>query len=214
MTESMIRNKPGMASVKDMPLLQDGPPPGGFAPVRYARRIPTSGPSAMAIFLATFGAFSWGMYQVGQGNKKRRAIKEEKYAARRAILPFLQAEEDERFVKEWKKYLEEEARIMKDVPGWKVGESVYHSGRWMPPATGELRPEVCELRTVEICISCDKQQILPMSSATFMASSDAPDRPLLVKPAAYSPAFPFQPFGNGRLRSVVKEEESKARESF
>lgn len=47
-----------------------------------------------------------------------------------------------RFVKEWKKYLEEEARIMKDVPGWKVGESVYHSGKWMPPATGELRPEV------------------------------------------------------------------------
>lgn len=47
-----------------------------------------------------------------------------------------------RFVKEWRKYLEEEARIMKDVPGWKVGESVYHSGKWMPPATGELRPEV------------------------------------------------------------------------
>ncbi|XP_076912904.1 NADH dehydrogenase [ubiquinone] 1 alpha subcomplex subunit 13-A [Bidens hawaiensis] len=142
MTEAAIRNKPGMASVKDMPLLQDGPPPGGFAPVRYARRIPSKGPSAVAIFLAAFGAFSWGMYQVGKGNKIRRAIKEEKYAARRAILPMLQAEEDERFVKEWKKYLEEEARIMKDVPGWKVGESVYHSGRWMPPATGELRPEV------------------------------------------------------------------------
>ncbi|KAJ0568178.1 hypothetical protein HanIR_Chr06g0293221 [Helianthus annuus] len=154
MTEAAIRNKPGMASVKDMPLLQDGPPPGGFAPVRYARRIPSKGPSAVAIFLAAFGAFSWGMYQVGKGNKIRSwsmlfddrleywAIKEEKYAARRAILPMLQAEEDERFVKEWRKYLEEEARIMKDVPGWKVGESVYHSGRWMPPATGEMRPEV------------------------------------------------------------------------
>lgn len=47
-----------------------------------------------------------------------------------------------RFVKEWHKYLEEEARIMKDVPGWKVGESVYHSGRWMPPASGELRPDI------------------------------------------------------------------------
>ncbi|GKF17278.1 NADH dehydrogenase [ubiquinone] 1 alpha subcomplex subunit 13-B, partial [Tanacetum coccineum] len=47
-----------------------------------------------------------------------------------------------KFVKEWQKYLEEEARIMKDVPGWKVGESVYHSGKWMPPATGEMRPEV------------------------------------------------------------------------
>ncbi|XWS13534.1 hypothetical protein CRYUN_Cryun36dG0044800 [Craigia yunnanensis] len=98
MTESLIRNKPGMASVKDMPILQDGPPPGGFAPVRYARRIPNKGPSAMAIFLAAFGAFSYGMYQVGQGNKIRRALKEEKYAARRAILPMLQAEEDERYL--------------------------------------------------------------------------------------------------------------------
>ncbi|XP_010247609.1 PREDICTED: NADH dehydrogenase [ubiquinone] 1 alpha subcomplex subunit 13-B [Nelumbo nucifera] len=142
MTEAVIRKKPGMVSVKEMPLLQDGPPPGGFPPVRYARRIPTKGPSALAIFLTALGAFSWGMYQVGKGNKIRRELKEEKYAARRAILPILQAEEDERFVKEWKKYLEEEARIMKDVPGWKVGESVYHSGRWMPPATGELRPDV------------------------------------------------------------------------
>ena len=73
MTEAAIRKKPGMASVKDMPILQDGPPPGGFAPVRYARRIPTKGPSAMAIFLTAFGAFSWGMYQVGKGNKIRRS---------------------------------------------------------------------------------------------------------------------------------------------
>ncbi|ERN18784.1 NADH dehydrogenase [ubiquinone] 1 alpha subcomplex subunit 13-B isoform X1 [Amborella trichopoda] len=142
MTESMIRKKPGMVSVKEMPVLQDGPPPGGFAPVRYARRIPSKGPSAVAIFLTALGAFCYGMYEVGQGNKVRRAIKEEKYAARRAILPVLQAEEDERFVKEWKKVLEEEARIMKNVPGWKVGESVYNSGKWMPPATGELRPDV------------------------------------------------------------------------
>ncbi|KAJ6307636.1 hypothetical protein OIU76_017434 [Salix suchowensis] len=69
MTEAVIRNKPGMASVKDMPILQDGPPPGGFAPVRFARRIPNKGPSAMAIFLAAFGAFSYGMYQVGKGQQ-------------------------------------------------------------------------------------------------------------------------------------------------
>ncbi|URD75221.1 NADH dehydrogenase (ubiquinone) 1 alpha subcomplex [Musa troglodytarum] len=190
MTEAVVRKKPGMASVREMPVLQDGPPPGGFPPVRYARRIPSKGPSAVAIFLAAVGAFSWGMYQVGQGNRVRRSVdgllpdptslprprlkhdacvksridgysglegsyddmedvmflkcelKEEKYAARRAILPILQAEEDERFVKEWNKYLEEEARIMKDVPGWKVGESVYNSGKWVPPSTGELRPDV------------------------------------------------------------------------
>lgn len=73
MTEAMIRKKPGMVSVKEMPVLQDGPPPGGFPPVRYARRIPTKGPSAVAIFLTAFGVFSWGMYQVGKGNKIRRS---------------------------------------------------------------------------------------------------------------------------------------------
>ncbi|CAI0436671.1 unnamed protein product [Linum tenue] len=72
MTEAFIRKKPGMASVKDMPLLQDGPPPGGFAPVRYTRRIPTKGPSAVAIFLTALGAFSYGLYEVGKGNKIRR----------------------------------------------------------------------------------------------------------------------------------------------
>lgn len=73
MTEAAIRKKPGMASVKDMPILQDGPPPGGFLPVRYARRIPNKGPSAVAIFFAACGVFSWGMYQVGKGNKIRRS---------------------------------------------------------------------------------------------------------------------------------------------
>ena len=26
-----------------------------------------------------------------------------------------------------------EAQIMKDVPGWKVGESVYHTDKWVSP---------------------------------------------------------------------------------
>ncbi|RRT68555.1 hypothetical protein BHE74_00030563 [Ensete ventricosum] len=74
MTEAVVRKKPGMASVRDMPVLQDGPPPGGFPPVRYARRIPSKGPSAVAILLAAVGTFSWGMYQVGQGNRVRRSV--------------------------------------------------------------------------------------------------------------------------------------------
>ncbi|CAN1278834.1 NADH dehydrogenase [ubiquinone] 1 alpha subcomplex subunit 13-B [Linum perenne] len=84
MTEAVIRNKPGMASVKDMPLLQDGPPPGGFAPVRYTRRIPTKGPSAVAIFLTALGAFSYGMYQVGQGNKIRRGNQRRKVLCKKS----------------------------------------------------------------------------------------------------------------------------------
>ncbi|KAF5820194.1 hypothetical protein HanXRQr2_Chr02g0086031 [Helianthus annuus] len=35
-----------------------------------------------------------------------------------------------------------------------------------------------------------------MSCDTLMASNDAPDRPLLVNPTAYTPHFPFHPSGN------------------
>ncbi|KAJ7562310.1 hypothetical protein O6H91_03G063700 [Diphasiastrum complanatum] len=138
MTETLIRSKKGLASVKDLPVLQDGPPPGGFPAVRYARKIPNTGPGGVAVFLVSSVVIGWGLYQVGQGNLHRRALKAEKLAARKAILPFIQAEEDERFVKEWRNKLEEEARIMANVPGWKVGENVYNSGRWMPPANGKL----------------------------------------------------------------------------
>ncbi|NXD70044.1 NDUAD dehydrogenase, partial [Eolophus roseicapillus] len=34
--------------------------------------------------------------------------------------------------------LDEEAKIMKDVPGWKVGESLFHTDRWVPPTLDEL----------------------------------------------------------------------------
>ncbi|THU54023.1 hypothetical protein C4D60_Mb10t20600 [Musa balbisiana] len=80
-------------------------------PVRCARRIPPiKGPSAAAIFLVAHGAF--------------------------LLLRNVPGRPGYSHPPEWKKYVEEEARIMKDVPGWKVGECVYNSGRWMPPATG------------------------------------------------------------------------------
>ncbi|NXA75243.1 NDUAD dehydrogenase, partial [Thryothorus ludovicianus] len=34
--------------------------------------------------------------------------------------------------------LDEEAKIMRDVPGWKVGESRFHTDRWVPPTPDEL----------------------------------------------------------------------------
>ncbi|KAG0572261.1 hypothetical protein KC19_VG079700 [Ceratodon purpureus] len=138
MTETTIRGQKGMTSVKEMPVLQDGPPPSGFPAVRYARRIVNSGPSGATVLLVSSVIIGWGMYQVGQGNIFRRGLKAEKLAARQAIVPFLQAEEDARFVREKNKLLEEEAKVMAHVPGWKVGENVYNSGRWMAPSSGKL----------------------------------------------------------------------------
>jgi hypothetical protein len=61
-----------MTSVKELPVLQDGPPPGGFPAVRYARRIANTGPSGVTVLLVSSAVIGWGMYQVGQGNIYRR----------------------------------------------------------------------------------------------------------------------------------------------
>ena len=112
--------------------LQDGPPPGGYPSVRYARRIPSTGPTGVAFFGAYLGAMAYGFYQIGQGNHRRRGEREEKLTARAVLVPFLQAEEDRRFHRAWKERTAMEDKIMEGVDGWKSGENVY-SSTWMPP---------------------------------------------------------------------------------
>merc|ERR1739848_733831 len=99
MTEAIRRGSPGMKSIKDMPMKQDGPPPGGFPSIRYGRKIPNSGPSGVAIFGIGAIIMAYGFYKVGQTNEKRRDWKREKLRARMDIMPVLQAEEDIRFAK-------------------------------------------------------------------------------------------------------------------
>ena len=85
-----------LQSVKDMPIIQDGPPPGGFPAIRYARRVPNTGPAGVTLFAVGGIVMAWGFYQVGQGNHQRRAENIEKMEARKSLVPFLQAEEDRR----------------------------------------------------------------------------------------------------------------------
>lgn len=122
-----------MKSVKDMPVIQDGPPPGGFPAVRYARRIPSTGPSGVTLFTVAGLIMGWGLYKVGQSNKERRLVKAEGLERRVALVPFLQAEEDRRFVKALKHFEARQAEVMKHDPEFKAGESVYKT-RWMAPA--------------------------------------------------------------------------------
>ena len=53
-----------MQSIKDMPVLQDGPPPGGFPSVRYARRIPSTGPAGFTLFAVTASIMAYGFVKV------------------------------------------------------------------------------------------------------------------------------------------------------
>eukprot|EP00879_Flechtneria_rotunda_P001572 GHRR01001731.1.p2 GENE.GHRR01001731.1~~GHRR01001731.1.p2 ORF type:complete len:146 (+),score=39.27 GHRR01001731.1:251-688(+) len=133
MTETLKRGFPGMKSVKDMPIVQDMPPVGGFPSIRIDRRLPSTGPTGVAIFAVGGAVMAYGYYNIYHMIQDRKAGLRELERHRAPILPVLQAEEDIRYVEAIKKALEEEARIMKNVPGWKVGETRSATGRWIPP---------------------------------------------------------------------------------
>ncbi|CAN8070876.1 unnamed protein product [Agarophyton chilense] len=117
---------------------QEVAPKGGYARINVARNVPkTIGGGAGSLILGTALVIGYGMYRVGTFNVKRRELRQEKKNIRLAIIPFLQAEEDARFVSQRDEYNKWEASVMKDVPGWKVGENVYQTRKFMPPVGGE-----------------------------------------------------------------------------
>lgn len=136
--------KQGPAGVGDKPytmpqVKQDGPPPGGFAPIQTKRfvGVTTSIPSSVIIGLTAAG-MALGMWKVGTFNQKRRGWKQEKAEARRTLVPYLQAEEDLAYMAKESQRNELEAKVMADVPGWKVGASVYNSQKiYAPPMVND-----------------------------------------------------------------------------
>lgn len=126
MSEYMRRGTPGLKSIRDLPIQQDGPPPGGFPSIRYARRVPSTGPTGVTLFMVGAVVMAYGFYKVGQGNHARREEKNEILQARKALVPFLQAEEDARWVGKYKEFVGAS-------PSHEALESVYKT-RWMPPA--------------------------------------------------------------------------------
>ncbi|XP_013890015.1 NADH dehydrogenase [ubiquinone] 1 alpha subcomplex subunit 13 [Austrofundulus limnaeus] len=117
---------------------QDMPPPGGYAPFDYKRNVPKRGISGYSMFAIGFGVVIFGTWRMIKWNRERRRCTIEDLEARIALMPLMQAEKDRSILRLMRENLDEEAIIMKDVPGWKVGESVYHTKRWAVPITDEL----------------------------------------------------------------------------
>ncbi|XP_060761365.1 NADH dehydrogenase [ubiquinone] 1 alpha subcomplex subunit 13 [Neoarius graeffei] len=117
---------------------QDMPPPGGYGPIDYKRNLPKRGLSGYSMFGIGIGVMLFGYWRLFKWNRERRRLHIEELEARIALLPLLQAEHDRRTLRMLRENLEEEAIVMKDVPGWKVGESVFHTDRWVTPTTDEL----------------------------------------------------------------------------
>lgn len=85
---------------------------------------------------------SYGFVQVGRTNTERRFWSDQKREQKLALAPLLQADEDMIWIERQKKALAEEAEIMKHVPGWKVGESVYKTNvTWIPPSVSAYKGE-------------------------------------------------------------------------
>uniref|UniRef100_A0A671M5Y9 NADH dehydrogenase [ubiquinone] 1 alpha subcomplex subunit 13 n=2 Tax=Sinocyclocheilus anshuiensis TaxID=1608454 RepID=A0A671M5Y9_9TELE len=117
---------------------QDMPPTGGYGPVDYRRNLPRRGLSGYSMFGVGVGLMVFGYWRLFRWNRERRRLHIEELEARISLLPLLQAEHDRRTLRMLRENLEEEAVIMKDVPGWKVGEKMFHTDRWVSPITEEL----------------------------------------------------------------------------
>uniref|UniRef100_F6Q440 NADH dehydrogenase [ubiquinone] 1 alpha subcomplex subunit 13 n=1 Tax=Equus caballus TaxID=9796 RepID=F6Q440_HORSE len=117
---------------------QDMPPSGGYGPIDYKRNLPRRGLSGYSMFAVGIGTLLFGYWSMMKWNRERRRLQIEDFEARIALMPLLQAEKDRRVLQMLRENLEEEAIIMKDVPDWKVGESVFHTTRWVTPMMGEL----------------------------------------------------------------------------
>ncbi|KNE66686.1 hypothetical protein AMAG_11186 [Allomyces macrogynus ATCC 38327] len=120
-------------SAPQQPYVQDMPPQGGFARVQYKRNIPARGPSGAALFAGLTALVAYGWYWNIQGIRERREIRREQTWARIHLVPMLQAEQDRHEARMLAQQEEIERKAMKDVPGWKVGEKVYHTDRYVPP---------------------------------------------------------------------------------
>uniref|UniRef100_A0A8C2P066 NADH dehydrogenase [ubiquinone] 1 alpha subcomplex subunit 13 n=1 Tax=Capra hircus TaxID=9925 RepID=A0A8C2P066_CAPHI len=99
---------------------QDMPPVGGYGPIDYKRNLPRRGLSGYSMFAVGIGALLFGYWSMMRWNRERRRLQIEDFEARIALMPLLQAEKDRRVLQMLRENLEEEATIMKDVPGWKV----------------------------------------------------------------------------------------------
>ncbi|GMI32228.1 hypothetical protein TrCOL_g6773 [Triparma columacea] len=127
----------GGAKVVGLTSKQEMPPPGGYPKVKSARYLPNRGPSGAALWLGSAFVVGVGFYMTGQENLRRNADKLEKRAARLSLYPFLQAEEDLKFLEREKSLLEEEADLMKGKKGWVVGDTIWNrKGVWTPPTNG------------------------------------------------------------------------------
>ncbi|SAM04732.1 hypothetical protein [Absidia glauca] len=120
---------------------QDLPPSGGYAQVKYRRYLPKRGPSGAVIFAGITAICTYGFYQVARGNLEKKELARENLWSRIHLVPLLTAEADRDLYRRTEAAKAREAEIMKDVDGWKVGESVYNNTKYFNAPSYVIVPE-------------------------------------------------------------------------
>merc|ERR1712224_46349 len=139
-----MSSTPSSDYFRKIPYKQDLPPPGGYAKLEWKRNLPSRFIGGARLMAAGVGVMAYGWYWVIIGMRQTRELRREADIARLSLLPLLFAEEDRTLLKMVKRNQLQEAEIMKDVPGWTPGESVYNAGRdndrWVKPRQEDLEP--------------------------------------------------------------------------
>ncbi|EMP24109.1 NADH dehydrogenase [ubiquinone] 1 alpha subcomplex subunit 13 [Chelonia mydas] len=91
----------------------------GLSLVSCGKEFRSSAIAGYSLFAIGIGSLLLGYYNLVKWNRERRRLQIEDLETRIALFPLLQAESDRRTLRLLRENLEEEAKIMKDVPGWK-----------------------------------------------------------------------------------------------
>ncbi|ORX55640.1 GRIM-19 protein [Hesseltinella vesiculosa] len=120
---------------------QDLPPAQGYPEVKYRRYLPKRGPSGLVILAGITAVSALGFYRFGQGKLEKRELERENIWARIHLTPLLTAESDRDMYRRTQAAEAREAEIMKDVKGWKAGESVYNNTKIYTAPSYVIVPE-------------------------------------------------------------------------
>ncbi|XP_017777945.1 PREDICTED: NADH dehydrogenase [ubiquinone] 1 alpha subcomplex subunit 13 [Nicrophorus vespilloides] len=118
---------------------QDMPPAGGYKPIPYKRIPAKTFFSGWALIGGYLGMTAGAAYVYYLNCKSVHYEEIENRSANFAVYPMLTAERDRAFLKQLIRNRDEEADLMKNVPGWEVGtwygEPIYKTTKILPMPT-------------------------------------------------------------------------------
>lgn len=101
--------------------MQDMPPEGGYKPFNV-QRVPLKPIWNFKYLMSTYvGVSAAALYVVYLTQKEQEREQVEMRSSRNVMVPILLAERDRTFLKQLRKNRDDEAELMKNVPGWVVG---------------------------------------------------------------------------------------------